>query len=88
MAGWGDNTVDWMRERQRERELRPVLVGYEAAAEISLGALATALDTIEAKVEAGEALSAGEKALRTELHVIKTKIERSLKEYWHKTDEV
>ena len=85
MAGWGEDVVDSMRERRRQRELEPVLEGYRAAAEIALEALSKVLDDIEAKRDAGETLSADETVLRTELHVIKSKTERALQDYWRTT---
>lgn len=82
MAGWGEDVVNAMRQRSRERELEPVREGYQAAAEVSIGVLSKVLDRIEAKVEAGEKLSPEEKALRSELHAIKSRIEQNLKEFW------
>lgn len=82
MAGWGEDMVHAMREGQRARQLEPVLEGYRAAADIALNAILKVLDEIEAKKEAGESLSADEKTLRTELHVIKTKVERALEDHW------
>lgn len=85
MASWGEDIVDGMRARRREQELEPVLEGYQAAADIAVEALSTVLDRIEEKVDAGEPLSSDEKVLRTELHVIKSKLERRLRNYWQET---
>ena len=87
MGSWGEFIVDVMKDGRRNRHLSTVFEGYDAAASISLGVLTDALDRIEAKVDAGKSLSMEEKTMRTELHVIKSKIERKLAEYWKATYE-
>jgi molecular chaperone GrpE (heat shock protein) len=85
MAGWGEDMVTAMREGQRVRQLEPIIERYRAAANISLNAILKVLDELEEKKESGKALSGDEKSLRTELHVIRSNIERALENYWRTT---
>ncbi len=82
MGNFGDDLVAGLKRQQRQRELEPVAEGYQAAADICLEELTRPLDRIEAKVEAGDRLSSEEEVLRTELHVIRSKMERRLRDFW------
>jgi len=85
MAGWGDFMIGAMQDGQRNRHLAVVFEGFDAAASICLDALSNVLDKIEEKVDAGTALSPDEKVMRTELSVLKSKIERKLGEHLQNT---
>jgi hypothetical protein len=85
VASWGEFMIGAMDDGRRKRHLDVALEGFDAAAGICLDAMSNVLDRIEEKVDAGKPLSSEEKVMRTELLVLKSKIERKLSEYLQTT---